>query len=1539
MLLLLAIIFVACPNSFAYERETSSGFGCFSLVTGNYNNFYHSKYQDYGVITYDRSTTDTGVYSLNSSYPPITLNTTSDITSLNELPRHSEFAINQTYTPVWNYYSISSGGFKFFTGNTTNETPRVFNQQTGTSSFQFLLKEGTMCQSAEYFGVELLTGSNIDYASKILINGISPTSVTPAISCYNSGSYHCSVSGYFNSYRLPATPGITTITPTLSDGSWYYGTIIDMRTIVNCDETINDFSATNNGGGVVFSGDIFSTKPISWKLQLPGWVTYSDLGSSVSYVWDGKDVNGKAMPQGSYSATLRATTTNGFCFTSKFVNFDLAPSCKLKITSFQGTATTLDPSSGGSIPFSGTISNDSGTPMTWTITLPNGSIKSGSDISPSATWDGTDSNGKIVEPGSYTATLTVQTADGKCHDTSSASVNVQWNAQCSLDVPLGSSANVASGALTQSQELFAARIGALPLTMALSYNSLDPHNGSLGTGWSHSYDVFLKATDNGLIVLHEGNGKRKLYTLTNGSYVSQPGDYATLVKNTGGTFTLTQKDGTRYDFTAEGKIAATVDRNSNAATFAYTNGNLASVTDPAGRKATLSYDAANHLSSITDPTGNSYTFTYNGNTLASVANPDGGEWRYTYDANAFMLSKTDPLGNVTTYAYDANHRVASSTDPEGKLRSVTYPQPGADTTKNTVFTEKDGGVWTYRYDTQAGTLTSKTDPQGGVTSYTYDGNGNRLSTTLPDGTMTTSTYDAVGNMTSASDALGQITSYTYNSFGQVLIIKDPQGNSTGYSYDATGNMTSMTDAVGATTLYSYDARGNVTKITNPLGQATTFTYDAAENLASVTDPTGATMSYTYDAAGNMLSQTDAGGATSQYEYNVKNQVVKVTDPQWNATSYTYDLSGNKLSQVDANGNTTKYEYNYKGQLTKTTDALGNITTYTYSGTGCSSCGGGTDKLVALTDANGNSTNYQYDPLGKLVSETDPLGNVTSSNYDAKGNQTSKTDGNGNTISYTYDGNGRLLKKSYPDGTEEIYTYDVRGNILTATNQHMGYSFNYDAASKVTKITDSTGKVISYAYDAVGNRTKMVTPDGRTITYSYDKAGRLTNILDGGIFTFDYDGLGRRSSLEYPNGDMTSYGYDKDGRLASLVQKNAKGAIIASNSYTLDKIGNRFSNTSQDRSTSYTYDAIYRLTQALSSTPGYSTNSTGKGGGIPKSTQPQKEFYTFDPVGNRLSSDKTNVYVYNQGNQLVINDVTYSYDRNGNLISKSTLEGTTTYSWDYENRLVKVTMPDGTIAEYAYDPFGKRIGKKVMTNGTITNTRYFYDNDNILFEYNDAGTIGNRYTHGPGVDEHLMITTGKDKYYYHADGLGSTITLTDSTGSAVQTYNYDSFGNMKDQKNRVEQPYTYTGREWDKETGLYYYRARYYNPMEGRFIQKDPIAILGNIYNSNGKVTFSQYVDAVTNPYLYVQNNPINLIDPTGLFWQYLPAIRDVIYNIATQRPGQTMATLEKCVNYVKDNANRPRENPPPPIEGYNPAAQRPYDNPTAPTPIKPQMYQ
>jgi len=188
----------------------------------------------------------------------------------------------------------------------------------------------------------------------------------------------------------------------------------------------------------------------------------------------------------------------------------MAKECNLKISDFHGTSKLIDPSAGGNINLSGSISDDSGKPITWTMNVA-GQTYTGTGTAPSATWDGKDGSGKVVDPGTYSATLTAQTADGQCSDTNTISFTVEPPPEysCGLYVDFGSSANVASGALTHNQDLFSTKGAGLATSMALYYNSQDPHSASLGTGWSHSYDISLKQNSDGSVVFHEGNGKRK----------------------------------------------------------------------------------------------------------------------------------------------------------------------------------------------------------------------------------------------------------------------------------------------------------------------------------------------------------------------------------------------------------------------------------------------------------------------------------------------------------------------------------------------------------------------------------------------------------------------------------------------------------------------------------------------------------------------------------------------------------------------------------------------------------------------------------------------------------------------------------------------------------------------------------------------------------------------------------------------------------------------------------------------------------------------
>ena len=296
--------------------------------------------------------------------------------------------------------------------------------------------------------------------------------------------------------------------------------------------------------------------------------------------------------------------------------------------------------------------------------------------------------------------------------------------------------------------------------------------------------------------------------------------------------------------------------------------------------------------------------------------------------------------------------------------------------------------------------------------------------------------------------------------------------------------------------------------------------------------------------------------------------------------------------------------------------------------------------------------------------------------------------------------------------------------------------------------------------------------------------------------------------------------------------------------SFDKVGNRGSKNTPAGAETYGYDPVYRLIQAA--TPGGT------------------EKFTYDLVGNRLSGPgpKETKYLYDAGNRMLVGRVFgYLYDNNGNQVGR-TLPVVTDKSWvqiwDAENRLIRVEKVKGateyrTVA-FKYDPQGRRIEKKLMSlvNGITKNSSrlYFYDNDNIALEmYTDeTGAVKKSwYTHGADIDEHLAVERDGAHYFYHADGLGSVTAITDSGRNVVQSYAYESFGMLRPSTDFMDS-YTYTGREWDREAGLYYYRARYYDPRDGRFILKDPIGFKGG--------------DIVL--YSYTRNNPVNNVDPSGL---------------------------------------------------------------------------
>ena len=561
----------------------------------------------------------------------------------------------------------------------------------------------------------------------------------------------------------------------------------------------------------------------------------------------------------------------------------------------------------------------------------------------------------------------------------------------------------------------------------------------------------------------------------------------------------------------------------------------------------------------------------------------------------------------------------------------------------------------------------------------------------------------------------------------------------------------------------------------------------------------------------------------------------ITDPLGYITTNSYDLSENISSLMDAEGKNaspqykTNCEYNERDLLWKVTDANGGITEYSYDKNG---------NLTKIKDAKNQETHYTYDGFDRQKCVTYPDDTNEVFGYDKNSNMTSFKNRKGETISYQYDQLNRLTVKSRPGKPNVTYQYNIASRLLEASEGSDVTDYEYDRVGRVKKVTDAADRIVKYEYDDRGLRTKLTYPDNSYVTYQYDAMSRLTYIKDSSsnvLAHCGYDELSRRVLLTLGNDTSAAYEYDIADRLKKLTNDFDNGCdpnklVFAYNSY--DKVGNRLTckiNNADDDI--YDYDKLYQLTYV-----DYSNGNTVS--------------YEYDALGSRkktvVNSVTTNYSRNNLLNQYSsIGGTTYYYDDNGNL----TNDGTYKYFYDCENRLaeVKNQSETQTIATYEYNYLGQRVSKTVGS----TTTAYCYSGNQVVAEYQN-GVLARKFVYGTGIDEVICMITSSGTYYYHYDGLSSVVALSNADGDIIERYSYDVFGTptIRDGSGNVISQSAYgntilfTGRNYDYETGNYYYRARYYKPSIGRFLQTDPIWDL--------------------NLHTYCGNNPINWIDPWGL---------------------------------------------------------------------------
>ncbi len=920
-------------------------------------------------------------------------------------------------------------------------------------------------------------------------------------------------------------------------------------------------------------------------------------------------------------------------------------------------------------------------------------------------------------------------------------------------------------------------------------------------------------------------------------YPGPPGDFSRLVLNADGTFTRELPDGTRVHFDAAGRQTSVVERTGRTTRFEYDGSDhLIRITDPAGLATTLNY-AGDRLFEVVDPAGRHTSFEHDaaGN-LARITDPDGSSRQFRYDSRHRLISQTSKRGFETTYAYDFAGRNVLASHPDGSTRAVdpsettglANPATGLGSEAQplpvvrpaqleSAFTDGNGN--TTRFTTDGfGNGAVRIDALGRTTRTVRDGDGLPAEVTRPDGVRTTATYDGRGNRLIAREAVGlpeerQVITTYEDAFSQPTSITDVNGNRSTLEYDGAGNPTRITDAVGMEAVLRYEdphcpglATSTTTAPGRPEETTATFAYDPATcNLVRLTDPATGVSTFQRDAAGNVVEVVDGTGNRTRFHLDMLNRIARVIDPTNAEASPSCGAPGVTCSTYDPQGN-----------------------------------------LTSVTDGRGGVTYFEYDAVERLLFHTDPLGHVDVVAYDANGNAASVTDANGQMSHYDYDAVNRRVTETVrpgPDAEVTTSTFDMVGNLTAVMDPAAALTMAFDHADDWTAATlaGTSGlpqSNLSYTRTKSGQPATLSVTTGTNpaqgVAYTYDGVNRLRTLTAQGPVAFGYeyayDAAGRptsRQPLAGQAGVATSFTFDAGARLTRLRNQSPDGnAVFDDVAYTYDAVGNALSATDGAGQTSYTYDGMYRLTEV-------------GGPGI-------AETYTYDGLGNRLSKNGT-TYTYDPGSRLLSssNGAAYTYDANGKLRTKTVGGATTTYHWNARQQLTRIDFPDASFAAYTYDAMGRRLSKRDRAGAV---RYYVYDGADLVQELDATGAVIASYVYD-AVDHPLSMRRGGVTYYYLYDRLGSVIGLTDGAGALVVRYRYDPWGNLLatgGSNPGLENPFRFTGREWDAESGLYYYRLRYYDPALGRFISRDPFTAIG------------------MSGYAYVGNNPVNAVDPTGL---------------------------------------------------------------------------
>jgi RHS repeat-associated protein len=631
-------------------------------------------------------------------------------------------------------------------------------------------------------------------------------------------------------------------------------------------------------------------------------------------------------------------------------------------------------------------------------------------------------------------------------------------------------------------------------------------------------------------------------------------------------------------------------------------------------------------------------------------------------------------------------------------------------------------------------------------------------------TWSTATHDVVvGGLleSSQTDALGNTVKSRSDAAGRTRISIDAAGNSSTAFFDPNGNLVQSRDALNHGQNCSYDALNRRTSWAD--------TQELAE---------GKSRSTTYNASGAVLTQVDTKGAVTTNSYDLRDRLVAITERNTGVVAFAYDVKDQQTSVTDQLGKVTSYQFNPRGELIKTINADASVDETVFDALG---------RKIKVIHPGGNSAVMAYDLASRLLSR----------NYFAAGSGIAES--------------------------TDTFTYDLASRPLTANNADALITYTYDSIgrrSSLSQTVDGLAKTVNFVYDAA-NRLLSRSPEGLAVeTRTFTNRGQLASVSLGApgsagvtpslIASFSYDPAGRETSCTYGNGLNTTSGYSRADNLITSITVANKPELSFNYSYDSNK-----NVTAEQRGGSMalyswnaTFDAMNRL------------NSQNDG--------VQTRSWSLDLVGNTTSETidgNAEARTLNAMHApIAAGNKAYTYDSNGQMTNKPNV----TMVWDARNHLVQSVKSAQSVG-YKYDAFGNRVAKG--------STRYLLVDNQVVAEF--TGSASKQYCYGSHIDEVLceqVVTPSPPSpslpSYYHRNRQYNTTALTDAVGAIVEQYSIDAIGRVKAfdaaataKVAPTETTVLFTGRVFDTETGLYYFRARYFEPELGLFISRDPLVFV------------------------------------------------------------------------------------------------------------------